>query len=39
METAKVSGKQIAAIVLLIVGLVSLVFGVLGLVGSGGKDP
>lgn len=39
METAKVSGKQIAAIVLLIVGLVSLAFGVLGLVGSGGKDP
>lgn len=38
METAKVSGKQIAAIVLLIVGLVSLVFGVLGLVGSGGKS-
>lgn len=35
----KTTGKQIAAIVLLVVGLVSTVFGVLGIVGGGGKDP
>lgn len=39
MEAKKVSKKQIVAIILIVAGLVGIVFGVLGLVGGGGKDP
>lgn len=39
METKKASGKQIAAIILLIVGLVFVILGILGIVGEGGMDP
>lgn len=39
METKKASSKQITAIILLVVGLVFVVFGVLGLAGGGSMDP
>lgn len=39
MEAKKVSKKQIVAIILIVAGLVGIVFGVLGLMGGGGKDP
>ena len=39
MEAKKSSGKQVVAILLLVIGLAAGVFGVLGLVGGGGTDP
>lgn len=39
MEAKKSSGKQVVAILLLVIGLAAGVFGVLGLVGGGGMDP
>ena len=39
MEAKKSSGKQVIAILLLVIGLAAGVFGVLGLVGGGGTDP
>ncbi len=39
METKKASGKQIAAIILLIVGLVFVILGILDIAGEGGMDP
>ena len=39
MEINKVSKKQIAAIILLVVGVISAVFGVLGLVGGSKMSP
>ena len=39
MGAKKSSGKQVIAILLLVIGLAAGVFGVLGLVGGGGMDP
>ena len=39
MGAKKSSGKQVIAILLLVIGLAAGVFGVLGLVGGGGTDP
>lgn len=39
MGAKKSSGKQVVAILLLVIGLAAGVFGVLGLVGGGGMDP
>lgn len=39
MEANKMSSKQIIAILLLIIGVVGLVFGILGFAGGGGMDP
>lgn len=39
MKAKKSTGKLVAAILLMVVGLISGVFGVLGFVGGGGKDP
>ena len=39
MGAKKSSGKQVVAILLLVIGLAAGVFGILGLVGGGGMDP
>jgi len=39
MRTKKATGKQITAILLLVVGMIFSVFGVLGLASGGGMDP
>ena len=39
MEAKKSSGKQVVAILLLVIGLAAGVFGVLGLVGGGRYGP
>ena len=39
MGTKKATGKQITAILLLVVGMIFSVFGVLGIASGGGMDP